>query len=86
MKHTTKRHIYYHSSVVILLLLGLYLITMFSYDRLKQFVAIGFVAVIYALWGILHHYLEHTLTAKIVIEYVLIGSLGVVIMFFLIAV
>jgi len=41
------------------------------------------MGILYTFWGILHHGLEHTISAKIVIEYILISSLGVAVIFFL---
>ena len=37
-------------------------------------------AIAYMLWGIIHHYLEHDLYPRIVIEYVLIGLIAIVLL------
>ena len=38
----------------------------------------------YMILGILHHFVNHELTAKIMVEYILIGALGISIVFFII--
>lgn len=34
------------------------------------------VSFIYIAWGIIHHLLEHDLTVRIVVEYILIGTIA----------
>ena len=42
---------------------------------------IGIVTSIsYVLWGILHHYMDHTLHKKIMVEYLLIGAIAIVLL------
>ncbi len=40
------------------------------------------MAFFYVILGILHHYLDHNITVKIVVEYVLMSSIGIAIFFF----
>ncbi|MBI2420538.1 MAG: hypothetical protein HYV38_00435, partial [Candidatus Levybacteria bacterium] len=44
-----------------------------------QVLLLAMTGFFYFLWGILHHYLNHDLIVKTVIEYALIAMLGVVI-------
>jgi hypothetical protein len=39
--------------------------------------ATGIFAGFYALWGIFHHAVEHSLTFRVVLEYVLVATLAV---------
>lgn len=41
--------------------------------------ALFVVSIIYVGWGIYHHYREHDLSTKIVIEYILIASIAILI-------
>lgn len=46
--------------------------------------AVVITSLFYVGWGILHHFVHHDLNAKIVVEYVLIGSLGMTVVLFII--
>ncbi len=50
----------------------------------SQMLIISLTTFLYIGWGIFHHYLNHDLATKIVIEYVLMGSFGMAIMLFII--
>ena len=51
-----------------------------SGDRMLQMATGIIIAVAYVLWGIIHHVLIGDLHRKIVIEYLLIGSIAIVIL------
>lgn len=77
-----KRHGFYWLSLIIFASLGIFLFSLLSQDKRLQFVIILTITYIYIIWGILHHWFHHDLTAKIVVEYILMGSLGISIVFF----
>lgn len=79
-----KEHIGYYLSMIIMVSLGIFLALQASYNLRLQVTIIVVTAFWYVLWGIAHHVIEHDLSSKIVVEYVLIGSLGMSIMFFLV--
>lgn len=79
-----KKHFGYYFSLVIILSLGTFLSFQTSYDRQLQMLIVIMMVFFYVGWGILHHLLEHDLSIKIVIEYVLIGSLAMSIILFLV--
>jgi hypothetical protein len=81
MDQKMQKHIWYYTIFVIVELFGLAMLYFLSTDKFMQFIIISFMATFYIGWSILHHYHHHNVTAKIVIEYVLIGLLGVVISF-----
>lgn len=81
-----KTNIGYYFSLALILILGFFLSQEFSYEPQIQLLIIVMTACFYVLWGILHHVIHHDLNAKIVIEYVLIGSLGMSLMLFLLKV
>lgn len=78
-----KTNIAYYFSLVVILILGFYLSLQTAYDKQLQFLTFVLTACCYVVWGIVHHIVHHDLTAKIVIEYVLIGSLGMAVVLFL---
>lgn len=49
-------------------------------DKQLKFRIGGLLALAYILWGIFHHILEHNLKLKIVVEYSLIGLLGLILL------
>lgn len=83
MGNSAKKHFEYYLPLVAILFLGFFLALATSYNRQFQTIIILSTVFCYAVWGILHHLLHHDLTLKIMIEYVLIGSLGLTIVLFL---
>lgn len=78
-----KKHIGYYLFLLLILTGGFFLATQFSYDRKFQISSILLTAIFYVIWGIIHHLINHDLTTKIVVEYILMGSLGVTVVLFL---
>ncbi|MDO8451492.1 MAG: hypothetical protein Q7S76_01350 [bacterium] len=70
-----------HFIILALLLIGG--VSLFSYVQGNQYLelAVGIlVASSYVAWGILHHALMHDLHHKVVIEYVLVGSIAILVL------
>ena len=78
-----QKHFLYYLSFSAILLLGLALILLTSPNVKLQSLVILLTVFFYILWGILHHFVNHELTARIMIEYVLIGTLGISVIFFM---
>ena len=78
-----KKHLGYYVSLLIVLILATILILQFSFNKQLQMLTVVITTLLYIIFGIIHHKENHDLTAKIVIEYVLIGSLGMIIVSFL---
>jgi hypothetical protein len=78
-----QQHLGYYLSLSAILLLGLALVLLTSPNIQSQSLVISLTVFFYILWGILHHLINHELSARIVIEYVLIGALGLSILFFM---
>jgi hypothetical protein len=79
-----KTHLGYYISLLAILCLGLFLVILVSPNAKQQSMVILMTIFFYVLWGVLHHAINHELTARIVIEYVLIGGIGAVLLFFVI--
>lgn len=56
----------------------------FPSDRLFQILISIFVAVFYVVWGIVHHSIHRDLDFFVIIEYLVVASLGLVVVFSLI--
>ena len=75
-----KVHVYYHYvSLFLLLATGFILFYLNSGFPRQQFIISIYIAVLYVLWGLIHHYLKGDLHMRIVIEYSLIALLSIVI-------
>jgi lipopolysaccharide export LptBFGC system permease protein LptF len=83
MSKKINEHVLYYISLVIIFALGSLLISSVAPNKLLQLLIFILIAVFYVIWGILHHLINHEITSKIVVEYILIGVLGIAIMFFL---
>ena len=82
----TKRfneHILYYISLAAILFLGLFLILSLGPNKQLQMTVFVILSIFYVIWGLLHHFINHELTTKLVVEYILIASLGIAIMLFL---
>lgn len=73
------KDLFYYLSLFFILFLGGVSIYLAFPNRNLQVLLLATTGFFYFLWGILHHYLNHDLIAKTVIEYALIALLGVVI-------
>jgi hypothetical protein len=77
------KHLGYYISLFLLLGLGFLLIYLASPQRTLQLSIFVIVTLFYVILGITHHKINHDLSAKIVVEYTLIGAFGVSVMLFL---
>lgn len=48
-----------------------------SFEASLLLLVLYLITFIYVAWGIIHHYLEHDLTVRIVVEYILIGTIAI---------
>ncbi|HKC14978.1 MAG TPA: hypothetical protein VKC89_03415 [Patescibacteria group bacterium] len=76
------KHFGYYVSLLAILIFG-FLIAYNSSDKQFQFLIAVLTAFFYALWGVLHHLINHELNSKIVVEYTLMATLGIGFVFFL---
>lgn len=77
------RHIWHYGALLAVLILGFFLTMQTASDKTLQLTIVLITTLFYIIWGLLHHLIEHDLTARIVVEYVLIGSLGASIVLFI---
>lgn len=77
------KHLGYYISMLLIFGLGL-LASILAYPNVNlEIFIIVLTVVFYVFWGIMHHKINHDLSTKIVIEYLLIGLLGISIIFFI---
>jgi hypothetical protein len=86
VESNVKKHIWFYGSFIAIQLLGLWLVLVVSYDKHLQLMAMVITTIFYFFWGLFHQYLHHQLTPKIVTEYALMGSLGLVVSLFIFSV
>jgi hypothetical protein len=84
MKKKIRKHIFYYLSLLIIFSVGFFATVIVSPNLNYQKITISLTIISYVIWGIIHHYKNHELTTRIMIEYVLIGLLGLSIVFFLV--
>lgn len=77
------KHFNYYISLLSIFIFGLAAAILASPNFTLQIFIVTLTIVIYVVWGILHHLLVHELTSKIMIEYILIGLLGLSMIFFI---
>ena len=77
-----RKHTLYYFSLVVILALGVIAIMQVANKQL-QILFVAFMTAFYIGWGILHHALNHSISAKIVVEYVLIGCLAMALLLYI---
>lgn len=74
------RDLTHHAVLVVIVFTGFLAIMYSSQNTQKQFMIGLFTTVLYIGWGIFHHYHDGDLHIKSVIEYVLLGFLGILVL------
>ncbi len=83
MKHFSK-HLPHYLSLIGIFVAGFIGFWYFGYDKLFQAAVAIAIAVAYVVWGIVHHYIHKDLYLSVVIEYIVVASLGLVLVFSLV--
>lgn len=78
-----KKHFGYYVSFILILLGSIYLVFQNQGDKTLVLRFVGLFALSYIVWGILHHMVHHSVTLRIVIEYIVVALLGVAVIFFI---
>lgn len=76
MSKNFHKHFWYYLLSVFFQVVGIILVYLFAYNKSIQMNIIVLTTIFYIFWSLLHQYIHHNITAKIVVEYVLIGFLG----------
>ena len=82
MKKHFLKHIRYYIALLVMQIIGFLVILSLTGNHDLQITIIIISTIGYVAWAILHQYLEHNLTSKIVIEYMLFGMFGIVVSLF----
>lgn len=77
-----KQHNWYYLFLFLILVAAVSVISVFAYNKSLQIAILLFVSICYVVLGIIHHVIHHTITTKIVIEYIAIAVLGMSVILF----
>jgi len=83
MKRITK-HLPHYVPLIGIMVAGVIGFIIFSYDRTFQVAIVVSLTISYVVWGIIHHILHRDLDLSVVIEYLLIATLGLLVILSLI--
>ncbi len=83
MIDSLKSHRGYYLSFGVLMFLCVTLILKTANDTDIRMAILFLTGFLYAFWGIVHHLVHHDVSVKIVLEYVLVGALGIVLVLLL---
>lgn len=75
-----KNHLFQYFILLTILSSGFISFIWSAGNRRLQFKIVVVTAFLYAVWGLVHHFLEKTLYPKIVIEYIAVAILAIVIL------
>lgn len=78
------KHFSHYLSLIGVFVAGIVGIYLFSYDRIFQMAIVVATGAAYVAWGIIHHFLHRDLYLSVIVEYLVVASLGVVLIFSLI--
>lgn len=73
------KHIRYYVALLVMQVMGFFVLLSLTGNHDLQIAVIITSTIGYVVWAILHQYLEHNLTSKIVVEYMLFGAFGIVV-------
>jgi len=82
MNKKNQNHLGYYISLIAIIIMSAVLVILNMGNKELQIIIFILTTIFYIIWGILHHLLNHDLSSKIVIEYILIGTVGISIIFF----
>lgn len=74
------KHKFAYSLLAILAVIYIVIVALFHAISTVMLSATLVYAVLYFLWGVIHHLYEKNLTFRIVLEYFLVSALGIVVM------
>ena len=72
-------HIKYYTALLFIQIIGFFVMLSLYGNKELQAAVIISSGIGYVSWAILHQYYEHSLTTKIVVEYALFGTFGMVV-------
>lgn len=78
-----KKHLGYYISFFLIAAGSIFLVFQNNGDKSVVLEFVGLFAVSYVVWGLLHHLVHHSVTLRIVVEYIVVALLGVSIVFFI---
>jgi hypothetical protein len=73
------KHLPHYIPLVTIILAGVFGFFIFSYDQVFQTTILVAVSVSYVFWGIIHHKIHNDLSLFVFIEYLIIATLGLVV-------
>ena len=77
-----KAHRYYYLILAGMQVLGFVLVLLANGDKQLQFSYVVLSTTFYIIWALAHHYVHHELHTKVVVEYILMGAVGISVMYF----
>jgi len=75
-------HILYYTTLALILVAGFGGALFASGQKPLQMGLVVLAAVLYCVWGIVHHVIHHSFSIKIMLEYIAIATLGISLVFF----
>ncbi|HXS15277.1 MAG TPA: hypothetical protein VN711_04055 [Candidatus Saccharimonadales bacterium] len=79
-----KKHLGYYVSFLLILAGGVFLVYQSQGDKMLQLDFVILLSLAYVVWGLLHHFVHHSMSIKVVIEYIVVALLGIAVVFFVI--
>ncbi len=83
LKEKVITHLTYYIVLLLIFALGIWACIVAYPNILSQVIIISATILAYVLWGVSHHKRNHQLSTKIMVEYILIGILGLSMIFFI---
>lgn len=84
MKKELRTHWSYYLFLLVVFLSAMILTGLFVSNYQMQMIIVIGVTVFYIMMSLIHHKIEHDLHLKIILEYVMMGGLGISVIFLLI--
>ena len=80
MLHDITRHLTHYMSLFGIIVISLFGLLVFQYDKNFQTAISISAGASYIVWGIIHHHIHEDLNLKIILEYICFSILGIAIL------
>lgn len=78
-----RERLFYYIALIMMSGLSIFLVEKLNFSKQEQFLVVVFLGFFYALWGVLHHVLHHSLRLRIMLEYIAFAMLGIAVTVFI---
>ena len=78
-----RKHAFYYVGLLACIAAAVILVREYPFNKQMQMEVVVALGGFYVIWGVIHHKLHHSLRIKIMLEYIVVASLGIAAILFI---